>query len=126
MPYNLAKMINHIVLAAIVALPFISASPAPLAAAVVPEQPLITPAPGLVPTKTSNEKRGIISDLEGQVSSLFASASADYASIFSGFPSAGDVQSKLGLDSSQVAALPTQVLNIPYVRIILDVLMSKS
>jgi len=119
-------MINHILLAVILALPFISASPAPVAVAVAPEQPLITPAPALVPTKTSNEKRGIVSDLEGQVSSLFASASADYASIFSGFPSGGDVQSKLGLDSSQVAALPTQVLNLPYAHVAANVFMNKN
>lgn len=118
LPNKLAMMMNHIFLAAVAALPLISAAPAPApeAVAVAPEHPLITPAPVLVPTKTSNEKRGIISDIEGQVSSLFASASADYASVFSGFPVGGDVQSKLGLDSSQIAALPTQVLNIPYVQ----------
>ena len=104
---------NHIFLAAIAALPLISASPAPNAVAVAPEQPLITPPPALVPTKTSNEKRGIISDLEGQISSLFASASSDVASIFSAFPGGADVQSKLGLDDSQVSALPTKVLNLP-------------
>ena len=112
-------MRNHIALAAAAAatLPFVSAAPAPNAVAVAPEHPMITPAPELIPTKTTNEKRGIISDIEGQFSSLIASASADYASIFSGFPSGGDVQSKLGIDSSQLAALPTQVLNLPYVHI---------
>ena len=110
-------MLTFVCLALITALPLISASPAFLnPAAALPEQPLITPPPtAWTPSKTTNNaKRGIVSDIDSDLSSLIASASSDVAAIFSDFPSGVDVQSSLGLDSSQIAALPTQVLNLPY------------
>ncbi|MCJ1287988.1 hypothetical protein MMC26_007341 [Xylographa opegraphella] len=103
-------------LALITLLPFISASPAPFdSVAARPEQPLITPPPvAWTPSKTTNNaKRDIISHIESDLSSLLASASSDVAAVFSDFPAGADVQSSLGLDDSQVAALPTQVLNLP-------------
>ncbi|KAI4125598.1 MAG: hypothetical protein LQ347_005320 [Umbilicaria vellea] len=108
-------------------LPIISASPAPLEPAAVarvatPEQPLITASPAAwEATKTSKARRGIISDLEGDVSSILGALGSDIPSyvasgvpnFFQGFPTGGAVKSSLGLDDSQVAALPTQVLNVP-------------
>ncbi|MCJ1273415.1 hypothetical protein MMC21_001206 [Puttea exsequens] len=90
---------------------------------VVQEQPLVTPSPAQkrwLPTKTL-QGRGIISDLSGDVHSILGSLGSDIPSyvasgipnFFQDFPQGEDVQSSLGLDDSQVSALPTQVLNIP-------------
>ena len=109
-------MLAIVSLGFITALPFISASPAILnPVAAHPEQPLITAPPvAWTPSRTTNyAKRGIVSDIESDLSSLLASASSDVAAVFSDFPAGADVQSSLGLDDSQVAALPTQVLNLP-------------
>ena len=85
------------------------------------ERPLITPSPASWdPTKTY-KKRGVISDLAGDVDSILSGLGSDIPSyvasgvpnFFQDFPSGADVQSSLGLDDSQVQALPTQVLNIP-------------
>ncbi|MCJ1383321.1 hypothetical protein MMC17_006434 [Xylographa soralifera] len=109
-------MLTLVYLALIAILPLTSASPASLnPAAALPEQPLITPPPvAWTPSKTTNNaKRGIVSDIDSDLSSLLASASSDVAAVFSDFPAGADVQSSLGLDDSQIAALPTQVLNLP-------------
>ena len=85
------------------------------------ERPLITPSPASWdPTKTY-KKRGVISDLAGDVDSILSGLGSDIPSyvasgvpnFFQDFPSGANVQSSLGLDDSQVKALPTQVLNIP-------------
>lgn len=89
------------------------------------ERPLITPSPASWdPTKTY-KKRGVISDLAGDVNSdvnsILSGLGSDIPSyvasgvpnFFQGFPTGADVQSSLGLNDSQVKALPTQVLNIP-------------
>ena len=85
------------------------------------EQPLITPSPASWdPTKTY-KKRGLISDLAGDVNSILSGLGSDIPSyvasgvpnFFQNFPTGADVQSSLGLDDAQVKALPTQVLNIP-------------
>lgn len=111
-------------------LPFIHASPvAPRPAAAVPEQPLITPSPALwEPSKTYKVRRDIISgiasvasDISGPVGSILSdlgSAIPSYVAsgvpnFFQDFPVGADVQKSLGLQDSEVAALPTQVLNIP-------------
>ena len=87
-------------------------------AAIAEEQPLITPAPTTWdPTKTRRDilsdvgvdVKSVISDL-GNVPSYVASGVPNF---FQDFPTGAGVQSSLGLDDSQVAALPTQVLNIP-------------
>ena len=84
------------------------------------ERPLITPSPASWdPTKTY--KRGVISDLAGDVDSILHGLGSNIPSyvasgvpnFFQDFPSRADVQSSLGLDDDQVRALPTQVLNIP-------------
>ena len=86
---------------------------------------LITPAPATAnwhPTKTL-KRRGIISDITGDVGSILSGLGSDIPSyvasgipnFFQDFPTGDKVQSSLGLDDDQVKALPTQVLNIPYV-----------
>lgn len=85
------------------------------------ERALITPSPASWdPTKT-HKKRGVISDLAGDVDSILSGLGSDIPSyvasgvpnFFQGFPTGADVQTSLGLNDSQVKALPTQVLNIP-------------
>ena len=85
------------------------------------ERPLITPSPASWdPTKTY-KKRGLISDLAGDVDSILSGLGSDIPSyvasgvpnFFQNFPTGAAVQSSLGLDDSQIKALPTQVLNIP-------------
>lgn len=108
-------------------LPFVSATAVhrslPKPAGAVQEQPLITPSPASTrwfPTRTF-KKRGIISDLAGDVNSVLGSLGSNIPkyvasgvpNFFQDFPTGGDVQRSLGLDDSQVSALPTQVLNIP-------------
>lgn len=104
-------------------LPITSASPAPLQpAAAAPEQPLVTPSPASwEASKTYKSRRGLVSDLAGDVASILGSLGSDIPSyvasgvpnFFQGFPSGDAVKNKLGLNDSEVAALPTQVLNIP-------------
>ena len=102
---------------------FSTASPdIPQPAAALPEHPLITPSPALWdPTKTYKSRRGIVSDLEGDVNSILSVLGSDIPSyvasgvpnFFQNFPVGNDVKSSLGLEDSQIAALPTQVLNLP-------------
>ena len=91
-------------------------------AAVVNEHPLITPAPTTWdPTKTRNlDRRDILSDVGVDVKSVISDlgnvpsyVASGVPNFFQDFPTGAGVQSSLGLDDSQVAALPTQVLNIP-------------
>ena len=92
---------------------------------VAEEPPLITPAPAShnwLPTKTL-KRRGIISDITADTNSILSGLGSDIPSyvasgvpnFFQDFPTGANVQSSLGLDDDQVKALPTQVLNIPYV-----------
>lgn len=102
----------------------VAATPAPRAQPnnVVERDPLITPSASLNDA-TRTYKRGIISDLTGDVGSVLSNLGSDVPSyvasgvpnFFQNFPTGDDVQSSLGLDDSQVAALPTNALNIdPY------------
>ena len=93
----------------------------PQPAAVAQALPLITPSPSeWSPTETI-KRRGIISDLAGDVSSILGGLGSDIPSyvasgvpnFFQDFPSGTAVQSSLSLNDTQVSALPTQVLNIP-------------
>lgn len=93
----------------------------PKPAGVVERQPLVTPSLSKWwPTKTE-KKRGVISDVAGDVNSVLGSLGSDIPSyvasgvpnFFQDFPTGANVQSSLGLDDAQVSALPTQVLNIP-------------
>ena len=99
----------------------------------VEELALITPSPSTWdPTRTRDIlKRDIFSDVKqdvaGVLSELGSKIPAYVASgvpnFFQDFPTGDKVKSSLGIDDSQVSALPTQVLNIPYVnqRLILQV-----
>ncbi|KAK5007783.1 hypothetical protein LTR28_004835 [Elasticomyces elasticus] len=93
-----------------------SASPAPRPNAVGPRDPLITPS--LVeysPSPTRQEKRGVVSDLTSELDSAWGKATSGVAGFFQGWPTGDAVASSLGLRSSDLAALPTNVLNLdPY------------
>ena len=92
--------------------------------AVAPRDPMITPS--LVeynPSRTINYPRNIISDAKGSFDSVLSGLGSDIPSyvasgvpnFFQDFPSGDKVASSLGIDDEQIAALPTQVLNIdPY------------
>lgn len=105
------------------ALPLSLCSPAPIpAAAAAAEHPMITPSPSeWSPTKTWKTRRGVVSDLQGGINSILSALGSDVPSyvasgvpnFFQGFPTGDKVKSSLGLNDSQIAALPTQVLNIP-------------
>ena len=111
------------------AFPGPSRAPGIVPARIAAEHPLITPSPSVQePTRTLRLRRGIIDDIQGEFSEIksdareyvssalgsFPSYVADgVANFFQGFPTGDDVQSSLGIDDDQVAALPTQVLNIP-------------
>ncbi|KAL9098082.1 MAG: hypothetical protein Q9163_006188, partial [Psora crenata] len=95
----------------------------PKPAVILQERPLITPSPATAqwdPTKTL-QRRGIISDITGDVNSILTGLGSDIPSyvasgvpnFFQDFPTGDKVQSSLGIDDDQVRALPTQVLNIP-------------
>ncbi|KAI9793649.1 MAG: hypothetical protein M1816_007544 [Peltula sp. TS41687] len=96
-----------------------TAAPAPEPAAVpaaVPG-PVVTPSPVVWDPTSTVEKRGlsdeihkILGSLGSNVPSYVASGVAEF---FQNFPGGSAVQSSLGLQSSQLAALPTQVLNVP-------------
>lgn len=102
----------------------VTATPAPTAhaqaARVAPRDPLITPSPAQnIPSRT-RRRRDVFddfkSDVEGVLSSLGnvpSYVAQGVPNFFQGFPTGDDVQSSLGIDDSQVAALPTNVLNIP-------------
>jgi hypothetical protein len=89
--------------------------------AVVPH-PMITTAPSVVDlASTKVQGRDIVSDLDGLGSYLsgvigtFPSYIASgVPNFFQGFPTGTAVQSSLGISDSDLAATPTQALNIPY------------
>ncbi|KAI9869185.1 MAG: hypothetical protein M1830_005456, partial [Pleopsidium flavum] len=107
-------------------LPLISASPtaAPVAVDNIPpvEKPIVTPSPAVSDaTKTYKSRRGVISDVAGDIDSILSglgSAIPSYVAsgvpnFFQDFPTGDRVKSKLGLNDSEIEALPTQVLNVP-------------
>lgn len=119
--------IHYSAMLALLALfPFAAASAFPqviaIPDAVVQKQPLITPSPTLDdPTKTYKSRRGLVSDLTGDIGNILSELGSNIPSyvasgvpnFFQGFPSGDKVQSSLGLDDNQVKSLPTQVLNVP-------------
>lgn len=111
----------------------VAASPAPTAyavaaAAIEARDPIVTPSPvKRDATLTYKDRRDIISDIAslaseagsdignilsslGNVPSYVASGIPNY---FQGFPTGDAVASSLGIGSSELAAVPTQALNIP-------------
>lgn len=100
-----------------------SPAPHPVPAVVAAREPQITPPPTLVerdPTKTYIDRRNFLSDIQsgvdgvlstlGNIPSYVASGVPDF---FNNFPVGDGVKSSLGIQDSQLAALPTQVLNVP-------------
>lgn len=91
----------------------------------VEELASITPSPSTWDRNRTREilKRGLFSKINQEVgeviSELGSKVPAYIASkvpaIFQDFPSGDKVQERLGLDDNQVSALPTEVLNFPYV-----------
>ncbi|CAJ2512016.1 Uu.00g076410.m01.CDS01 [Anthostomella pinea] len=94
--------------------------PASLFAATVlgAAHPMITPAPSLEARQIA--ERGL-DDYASYAKSLLGSLGSDVSSYvisgvpqyFQDFPTGDKVESSLGIDDSQLAALPTQVLNLP-------------
>lgn len=110
-------------------LPWVAASALPGAlarpAVAREQQPLITPSPAAWnPTKTYKARRDILDDLKdkadkdisdilSQLGNIPSYVASGVPNFFQDFPTKDKVQSQLGLDDDQVAALPTQVLNVP-------------
>lgn len=101
-----------------------SASPAPTAFAnsVAPPDPVITPSP-VEHNPSPIVGRNILSDVESDIGNVLSDIGSGLPSwvasgvpnFFQGFPTGDAVVSSLGLDSSELKALPTNVLNIdPY------------
>lgn len=117
----------HQLLAAIAFFSIVNATPTP---APSPNAVLVSPAPIITPnvvpnypTKTYKNRRDVVSNLEGDLSSVLAGLGSDIpsyvasgvANFFQDFPSGSAVESSLGIESTELAALPTKVLNIgPY------------
>lgn len=121
------KSISHVLLALLpvafaVPAPVPIAAPVPVAAA---PHPMITARASLTDRTPSRvQERGVISSLESSVEGLasyLTSVLGTYPSyvasgvpnFFQDFPTGSDVQSSLGISDSDLAATPTQVLNIP-------------
>ncbi|KAF2213765.1 hypothetical protein CERZMDRAFT_67194 [Cercospora zeae-maydis SCOH1-5] len=114
-------MLRLLLLAALPAL--ITASPAPSPRNNVEARaPVPTRSPvRWDPTKTYKDRRDIIHDIQSDVGGILSRLGSDVPSyvasgipnFFQNFPTGGAVVSSLGLDDSQLAALPTQALNIP-------------
>ena len=98
-------------------LPHVLAAPAPAAVAGAPH-PMITPKATLVDrTPTPVVERGI-TDFVGSILSDLGSAIPSYVAsgvpnFFQDFPTGDAVLSKAGISSSDLAATPTMVLNLP-------------
>ncbi|KAI1492430.1 hypothetical protein F5X96DRAFT_626963 [Biscogniauxia mediterranea] len=80
--------------------------------------PMITPAPNLIDRMVPVERdidpasyvHGVLESLGSDISSYVASGVPQF---FQNFPSGDAVKSSLGIDDDDLAATPTQVLNIP-------------
>ncbi len=123
-PATLVSLVSLLSLASIA-----SASPAPTAfwseinnVNLAPPNPVITPSP-VKRDPSPVVQRDILSDVQSDVNSILSGLGSALPSwvasgvpnFFQGFPTGGAVVSSLGLKSSDVAALPTNVLNIdPY------------
>lgn len=110
-------MIPIVLVAAL--LPAALAVPAPVP---VPH-PMITPAARLEDRQIL-QRRGLLSDitsLGGEAESYISSVLGTYpayvesgvANFFQGFPTGTNVESSLGISDGDLAATPTQALNIP-------------
>ncbi len=108
----------NFILLALVSSVFAAPAPAPIAVA---SHPMITPPPSLtdqIPTRVG--ERDIISSIEGLEGYLYSVlgtfpsyVASGVPNFFQDFPTGSAVESSLGISSSDLAATPTQVLNIP-------------
>ncbi|KUJ23053.1 uncharacterized protein LY89DRAFT_635180 [Mollisia scopiformis] len=117
-------MYNSLSLLALV-VPIALAAPAPAPAAVAVPHPMITPRASLtdrIPSKV--QERGVVSSIESSIEGLgsyLTSVLGTYPSyvasgvpnFFQDFPTGSAVESSLGISDSDLAASPTQALNIP-------------
>ena len=93
-----------------------------------PHYPLITPPPSLTDRDRRLQERGVVSSVISDATSDIAGLGSYLSSVvgtyppyiasgvpnfFQNFPTGSDVQSSLGISDSDLAATPTQVLNIP-------------
>jgi hypothetical protein len=105
----------------VAAAPLISASPFDLPATNLiarEAQPLTTPSPSSwTATKTLKHRRDVVDDVKSVLGDLGSSIPSYVASgipnFFQNFPGGDKVVEDLGLQESDIAALPTQVINIP-------------
>lgn len=87
------------------------------------EQPLITPSPATWdPTKTYKSRRNLLDDIQSDVGGILSElgnvpsyVASGVPNFFQDFPTGDKIKSSLGIDDDQIKALPTQVINIPYV-----------
>ncbi|KAB8293508.1 hypothetical protein EYC80_007814 [Monilinia laxa] len=118
----MVKIIPQVLLALI---PVALAAPAPHPVDPSVPHPMITPRASLTDRAASRvEERGVISSAESSIKGLesyLTSVIGSYPSyiasgvpnFFQDFPTGSAVQSSLGISDSDLAAAPTQVLNIP-------------
>jgi hypothetical protein len=116
----MARMRNLIPLSLVsVAVAIPAPVPAPTArrvAAAIPQSPMVTPPPALVERNpdfgdsVGSYINSVLTGLGSDVSSFIASGVPQF---FQDFPTGSSVESRLGVSDSDLAAKPTQVLNVP-------------
>lgn len=90
--------------------------PAVLAAPADPSHPMITPPPTRVrrsPDLTDDIGNYVHSVLDGLGSDISSFVASGVPNFFQNFPTGTQVLSSLGISDGDLAAQPTQVLNIP-------------
>ena len=94
------------------AVPFVFSTPAaePIGRVVPFIEQLPTPTSAPFPT---NVKRSLGDEVKSLLGDLPSEVASGVPVFFENFPTGASVQSSLSLDDSQVAALPTSVLNLP-------------
>jgi hypothetical protein len=126
--FNITAIMIYSLLLAFVPIALAAPAPVPVLApalAIAPH-PMITPPPSLLHRSARLQQRNIISDasadlagLTSYVESLVGSFPSYIASgvpnFFQDFPTGSAVQKSLSLSDDDLAAIPTQVLNIPFV-----------
>lgn len=101
-------------------LSYVGASPTPIPGPIPTPPTTVHAAPPAQPTVFST-RRNILRDLDGDINSILNGLGSDIPSyvasgvpnFFQDFPTGTAVQSSLGLSDGDLAALPTQVLNLP-------------
>ncbi|CZS97429.1 uncharacterized protein RAG0_06514 [Rhynchosporium agropyri] len=114
-------MLTSLTQIALLVLPLALAAPAPAPDPVAEPHPMITPRASLTDkTPTRVQERDLLDSIKGAggyVESLLGSFPSYVASgvpnFFQDFPTGSAVQSSLGISDGDLAAAPTQVLNIP-------------